>query len=716
MDIFASLVGTLEHYSVLAYLTIFLAAFLESLAFVGLVIPGTTIIVAMGFLNSQGSFHFTPLVLSASIGVIVGNGISFYLGRYGHRFFKEDNKFFKLDYLKRGTDFIHRHGLKSIFLGHFTGPLRAVVPFLSGMFKMRMRKFFFYNSLSAIVWSVCYLAIGYFFGAVWQAISAWSTRLAIFIFWVLLFLSVFYLLRWFFIKKGKSVILFFFSLGRSVWEGIKDNPNIKAFMLRHPGLVSFLKKRSEKGFYGQTLTVLSVAFIYAFWTFITVIYNITKADFTQDIDLSLDNLLYAFRNPILTKFFLWITLFGKWQVVLAVALAAALLFILWKKREYCAAFFITLAGGVGFAQLAKLFWHRPRPGAPLPVYFEHSWSFPSAHAVVAVCLYGFLTYYLIKNLYRWRNRINALFAGLFLIVFIGFSRLYLGVHFLSDVWAGYMIGIMWLLVGIGIVEWYGERHKLKPGEKTPNAASDWQRSPFKMKIITASVLAAVAGVYLTVGIAYKPQLNLGEEDIVPTRVETNNVAKIFDNYNLPKFTETLLGNKQEPFSFIIVAKDDETLVKDFTDAGWYLADDVSMTSLGMTLKSEIWNKPYDTAPITPYFWRTYMHDFGFQRPTEQNSARNRHHARFWETNFENEKGENVYVGVASLDTGVKWWGLTHRIRPDIDTDREYLFNNLMSSGKVDSFEKIQLTDRVLGTNFTGDLFFTDGQAYVIYLK
>jgi undecaprenyl-diphosphatase len=582
------------------------------------------------------------------------------------------------------------------------------------MFKMQPRKFFFYNILSAIVWSFCFLGMGYFFGSAWQAISAWSTRVAILIFWALLFLSVFYLLRWFFVKKGKSVILFLFSLGRSIWEGIKDDPNIKAFMFRHPRLVSFLQRRSEKGFYGQTLTVLSVAFVYACWVFITVIINITDVNFTQDVDFSLDNLLYAFRNPILTKFFLWVTLFGKWQVVLAVALAAAVLFLLWKKREYFAAFFITLAGGLGLAQLAKLFWHRPRPGAHLQAYFEHSWSFPSAHAVVAVCLYGFLTYYFVKNLGKWRSKVNALFVGLFLIVLIGFSRLYLGVHFLSDVWAGYMLGIMWLLIGIGIVEWYGEHHKTAPAAS--KGKNEWEKGRPWMKIITVGALTLAAGIYLTVGIAYKPQLNLGEDDIIPIRVEADNIDDIFDNFNLPKCTESLIGNKQEPFSLIVVAKDDETLIQAFANAGWYLADDINITSVGLTLKSIIWNKPYDTAPISPYFWRTYMHDLGFQKPTEKNSARNRHHARFWETNFDDDQGANVYMGVVSLDTGVKWWGLTHKISPDIDTDREYLFNSLMKSGNMEKYDKVQLTDRVLGTNYTGDLFFTDGQAYVIYLK
>ena len=88
------------------------------------------------------------------------------------------------------------------------------------------------------------------------------------------------------------------------------------------------------------------------------------------------------------------------------------------------------------------------------MYLEKSFSFPSGHATIAVAFYGFIIYFLIKNVKSWNRKINIFFTGFILIILIGFSRLYLGVHFVSDVWAGYLIGAIWLIIGIGFTEFY----------------------------------------------------------------------------------------------------------------------------------------------------------------------------------------------------------------------------------------------------------------------
>ena len=119
--------------------------------------------------------------------------------------------------------------------------------------------------------------------------------------------------------------------------------------------------------------------------------------------------------------------------------------------------------------------------------------------------------------------------------------------------------------------------------------------------------------------------------------------------------------------------------------------------------------------MTPSFWNGQVHDFGFEKPTEAGSVRARHHARLWKTNFMTADGRRVYVGTASLDTGLKWV-ITHQIEPDVDTERATVVEDLTKAQVVEQARLEQFVKPTLGTNFSGDQFFTDGKIYLVELK
>ena len=192
-----------------------------------------------------------------------------------------------------------------------------------------------------------------------------------------------------------------------------------------------------------------------------------------------------------------------------------------------------------------------------------------------------------------------------------------------------------------------------------------------------------------------------------------NVNDIFPSEEL-KYTETLTGEKQEPIGFIVFAKSDEELIKAFTDSGWFLSDKIDIYSVSKLAKTAFLKQAYPQAPMTPSFWNKQVHEFGFEKPTDTNNARQRHHARFWKTGYIDNDGNGVYVGAASLDSGIKWW-VTHKIDPDIDTEREFLFKGLENANALVDFKKQKFVDPGLGKNFSGDWFFTDGQVYIINL-
>ena len=164
MDYLNLLMSTLESIGGFGYWLIFLIAFAESLAFVGTILPGTTLVVFAGLLASLGHFSVVILILFAAVGAILGDGLSYFLGTKGKDFFKNENKFLKLSHLEKGEEFFKKHGPKSVFLGRFIGFIRPIIPFVAGLSKMNKWTFLFWNVSSAFLWAILYLLIGYFFG------------------------------------------------------------------------------------------------------------------------------------------------------------------------------------------------------------------------------------------------------------------------------------------------------------------------------------------------------------------------------------------------------------------------------------------------------------------------------------------------------------------------------------------------------------------------
>ena len=557
--------------------------------------------------------------------------------------------------------------------------------------------FFFWNIISAFLWATAYLLAGYFFGGAVKAIEVWSTRARVFL--IFLFLILF--LVWFVIKKSGRFFDVFKSILISIREAVAANPDIKRFVSQHPIFFGFIRHRINlKKFSGLSLTLLFIAFAYTLSLFFGVVRNVIVSNQIIASDIRVENLFYAFRDLELIKIFTWITLIGKWQMISSLVFTAVLILWLRRKRIYIIPLFITIAGSELFNLIGKIAIHRERP--ELAFYAENTFSFPSGHSTIAMSFFGFIIYILLRRKRKLKYKINILFSGITLILLIGLSRLYLGVHFLSDVWGGYLLGLLWLVIGISVSEWLISRDK--PAFYSP---------PRKIKLISLALIFAQVAFYAGFAFNYNPPINKETGETKQAIIATP--SDLPGDNRLLRFTETLFGENQEPVSFVIVAKNDQSLIKSMRTAGWFLADQISLHSFVLFEKSAFLKKDYSTAPITPSFWDYHINDMGFEKPTEANNARERHHSRFWKTQFETPEGDRVYVGTASLDIGMKWL-ITHKIKSDIDTEREFLFSDLRKAGLVSSYEKIQSVAPTLGENFLGDQFFTDGKLYLIVLK
>jgi membrane-associated phospholipid phosphatase len=186
------------------------------------------------------------------------------------------------------------------------------------------------------------------------------------------------------------------------------------------------------------LLVLTVAA----WVFGAVAEDVVEGD--TRLDTRLADWLHDHASPGWTTFFESVTFLGNVPTLAAFALVSAIVLAV---RGHRAELQLLLLAAVGTQILTlglKLGFERERPFFPDPLATESSYSFPSGHSSVSLAVYGTLGFILARHLDDRRAQIASLAAAAVLVGLIGFSRLYLGVHFLSDVIAGFSVGLAWV--------------------------------------------------------------------------------------------------------------------------------------------------------------------------------------------------------------------------------------------------------------------------------
>lgn len=169
-------------------------------------------------------------------------------------------------------------------------------------------------------------------------------------------------------------------------------------------------------------------------------------DFVYQIDFEVENYISLIRTSGGLDFFSYIAFLGdKYFVVFLGALISYLIYRFWTKDSFLLkVFWVAFAMNMILGFLAKYFVGRDRPlGAE--VYEGFTYSFPSGHSLAAFFIYGFIAFFFsnIKSINR-NIRYVAIGLSFLIIAMVGFSRLYLGVHYLSDVLGGYIFGLFWL--------------------------------------------------------------------------------------------------------------------------------------------------------------------------------------------------------------------------------------------------------------------------------
>jgi membrane protein DedA with SNARE-associated domain/membrane-associated phospholipid phosphatase len=422
-------VAWISAHPVLAGGVIFLIAFCDALAVVGIVVPALPLLFAVGALVGLGHVDGPYAVVCAAAGAFLGDFLSYWLGRRWGPQMREHMLFRRYpQFIDRGEQLFRRHGAKAIVIARYVGAVRPFVPAVAGTLQMPLKRYAPISAIAALTWAAVFLAPGWIFGASYDAVAAVADRLAL-------------------------VLLALAAVLAAVWAGVlytwrwfaRHADNFLARALRwtraHPRLGRYAAalidpNRPESA----SLALLAVCLLGMAWAGFTLFAAMWTRGEPLPLDRTVFEAMFALRNPLADRLMAGFASIGDPQVLLPAA-AAALGFLLWRRRWIAAAHWLAaLAFGFALTALLAVAIDMPRPPTA-----PQGFGFPAISVTMTTIVFGFFAV-LISREWPGRERVWPYLLTGVVVALLGFSRLYLGAHWASDVVAGVLLGSMWLLV------------------------------------------------------------------------------------------------------------------------------------------------------------------------------------------------------------------------------------------------------------------------------
>ncbi|MFW6345676.1 MAG: bifunctional DedA family/phosphatase PAP2 family protein [Halomonas sp.] len=400
-------------------------ALVESLALVGVLVPGVLLITAAASMAGHQELALPATLAAAFLGAVAGDAASFLLGYTQHeRVTRRWPLSRHPEFLARGARFFQRYGVLSVFLGRFVGPVRPMVPLIAGMLRMSPRTFTWANLASAALWAPAYVLPGYLLGRSWQQLFDVPPALQ----QLLAVLAVMLL--------GLAVT--FSWLRHHAGRGGRGYHLIARLARRHPLLRTLWLRQSAGGevpLASLLLLVLALGGLSG-WTLLVLHQELHGP---LALDRRLQGLFEWLATPSLTMLGEGLARAGDMLGLLALCLPWGA-WLLWRRRLDAFAHIASgLAGTVLLNTLGKELLERPRPGVPAPP--ADAFSYPGAHTASAVVLFGLAAAFAARELApAWRHW--AYWTAILAATLMALSRLVLGVNWFSDLIGGALLGLV----------------------------------------------------------------------------------------------------------------------------------------------------------------------------------------------------------------------------------------------------------------------------------
>ena len=413
---------------------VFVMSFVESLAFVGILVPGIIILFGLGALIGLGTMEMWPIWLWGSLGALAGDLVSYGLGRRYRSHLAEMWPFSHFPrMLARGRDYFSVHGPKSVVIGRFIGPLRPVIPVTAGMLGLAPRRFLLVDIPACIAWTPAYLVPGMLFGASLEVASEYAGRMSL----VLIIAVVVLWLTWWIIWTAYELLA-----SRSArWLR-----HVIRWLRRHPAF-----RRIAGPLLDSTqpevlsITMMGLLLVLIFWGIVMLMFLSPFAAHPQFIDQAVQTYALALRNHIADPLMVALTQLSRLWVLIPTSMAV-LLWLIGAGRQKAALHWLVAMGGGMVIQILLGWTLRATPllseaGANTP----HD---PSAALTLATVVLGYFAVMIARELKRRKRKWPYVFTGLLLSLLL-LSRLYLGLDWLSGALMGVALGMTWTFV-VGI--------------------------------------------------------------------------------------------------------------------------------------------------------------------------------------------------------------------------------------------------------------------------
>ena len=232
--------------------------------------------------------------------------------------------------------------------------------------------------------------------------------------------------------------------------------------LRLTTATAFLRARiSPEGYLGLQLTLGAAVIIVFAWAFGHIAEDVVTADHITVVDIEVAQWLHGHAQPAITRYVLALThLHGPGCILAYCVLIAA---YLWSRRDrlWLVNLLLAIPGGMSLNAILKQVFHRARPSFSDPLLSLTTYSFPSGHAAGATLLYGFAIAYLASRVASWHWRILGVIAAALMVSAVALSRMYLGVHYLSDVLAAISASGAWLALVLTATSTWRRRYAVR---------------------------------------------------------------------------------------------------------------------------------------------------------------------------------------------------------------------------------------------------------------
>ena len=448
----AHLVGLVAKYG---YALIALFLFGEGLA---VPFPTDTTVVTASALAARGHLSLVLVFLVATLSTAGGTMAAFFIGRSGSNFLTR-HAHGGAGALARAHRFFERHGASAVLFGRFVPVVRMLISFVAGVSAMDARRFALYNLAGAAIWAAAFCSIGYFFGHHAAAFYHQLVRAALVVGFGLAALVTLAVAGGWLIEDVDSA----WRAEGTIWHRILMSAPVRWLADRSPAAQSVLFRRfSPADYLGLNLTLgLGLSFVLLL-VFAAIAQSVLSQSAIVRFDLDLAETLHAGATPAGVAFWYSLTRLG----TLPACAVLGAPFVLWYASRQgwlpLAGWLAALSGSEVLAWALKHVVHRERPIFVLTYASEGTYSFPSSHVLGALVGYGLIVYFVVclTPSRLWRSLAALVAAGLVLVV--GYSRLYLGLHFFSDVIGGLAAGAVWLTACVTALEVARRKQEVEP--------------------------------------------------------------------------------------------------------------------------------------------------------------------------------------------------------------------------------------------------------------